>query len=352
MTSSSSTPWTSSTSFWLLAALCAAQLGRGKAQGEQCPVEEGEEFNTQKVIIYVMTAICIVMSIAIFHLWQCVKRMAMFLNEETIRMVQPLSRADLVNRIMAAENNVLELQIQLNDNMRDIDILYRTLRRRAGPHPEEPSANRPRHRDRRPAEAEPEGELGSREQEPEIERAFNETASRSRDGGSDEERGEDSGRGPSEMMDNASIDEVTHDMDEHQRRHRRMWNRLHIMHVEANNMEVYLYTLVQQHGPDYVVPMLDIMNLYEEHAPSIEAPGDYRAQENFMHQQLPDGTWRFMLNEFSEEFGDNENHFVSQLGLYGFRNRRIILRENEDLTTREREDQVENLYSHFRLYDG
>ena len=59
-----------------------------------------------------------------------------------------------------------------------------------------------------------------------------------------------------------------------------------------------------------------------------------------------------MLNEFSEEFGDNENHFVSQLGLYGFRNRRIILRENEDLTTREREDQLENLYSRFRLYDG
>ena len=153
-------------------------------------------------------------------------------------------------------------------------------------------------------------------------------------------------------MDSASLDEVTHDMDEHQRRERRMRNRLHIMNIESNNMEVYLYATIQQHGPDYVVPLLQIIELYEQHAPSMDAPGDYRAREQMLHQQLLDGTWRFILIEESEEFGDNEHHFVSQMGLYGFRNRRIISRENEGLTVRECEDRIENLYSHYRLFTG
>ena len=86
------------------------------------------------------------------------------------------------------------------------------------------------------------------------------------------------------------------------------------MNVESNNMEVYLYATVQQHGPDYVVPLLQIIELYEQHAPSMDAPGDYRAREQMLHQQLLDGTWRFILIEESEEFGDNEHHFVSQMG--------------------------------------
>ena len=141
-------------------------------------------------------------------------------------------------------------------------------------------------------------------------------------------------------------------MDELQRRERRMRNRLHIMNVESNNMEVYLYAMVQTYGPDYVVPLGDILELYERHAPSMEPPGEYRTQEQVGYHQLEDGAFHHMLIEHSEEFGDSEHIFASQMGLYGFRNRRIITRENEGLSDHERAERVENLYSHYRLFTG
>ena len=261
------------------------------------------------------------------------KGMKKLLDDETQQAVRPLTRADLVNRMLTAENNVLELLLQVNENVKDINILYRSLRRNAGPHPEEPASSRPRTIDRRPAEPEPDGERGSPRSEPERERAFNETASRSRDSEDDREQ--------IDLQEDASLDEVRSDMVEPECYHRRMRNRLHIMNIESNNMEVYLYTMVQQHGPDYVVPVVpwpDILQLYEEHAPSMDAPGEYRAHEQMLHQQFADGSWGFILIEDSEEFGENEHPFVSQMGLYGFRNRRIIARENEGLTQREVED--------------
>ena len=100
------------------------------------------------------------------------KGMKKLLDDETQQAVRPLTRADLVNRMLTAENNVLELQLQLNENVKDINILYRSLRRNAGPHPEEPASSRPRTIDRRPAEPEPDGERGSPRSEPERERAF------------------------------------------------------------------------------------------------------------------------------------------------------------------------------------
>ena len=349
-TPTSSTTWTTSTSFWLMAALCAAQLVRGRAGEAQCPVDEGEEFNAQKALIYMMTAICMAMGMAIFYLWRCLKRMKQLLEEDTMKIVQPLSRADLVNRMLTAENNVLELQLQLNESVKDINILYSSLRRRAEVHPDEPSSSRPRTVDRRPAVQEPEGEQGTAEAEPEIERAFNDGASRSRDTSIDEaEREETAERSPT---DHGSLVEVTHDMDELQRRERRMRNRLHIMNVESNNMEVYLYAMVQTYGPDYVVPLSDILELYERHAPSMEPPGEYRTQEQVGYHQLEDGAFHHMLIEHSEEFGDSEHIFASQMGLYGFRNRRIITRENEGLSDHERAERVENLYSHYRLFTG
>ena len=136
-------------------------------------------------------------------------------------------------------------------------------------------------------------------------------------------------------QDHQSLDEVTHDMDEFQRRKRRMRNRLHIVNVESNNMEVNLYATVQTYGPDYVVPLVAFLELYKRHAPSMEPPGEDRAHEQIGHHQLRDGTLRHMLIEQSEEFGDNKHYFVSQMGLYGFRNRRITTRENKGLTTRE-----------------
>ena len=205
--------------------------------------------------------------------------MKKLLDDETQQAVRPLTRADLVNRMLTAENNVLELQLQLNENVKDINILYRSLRRNAGPHPEEPASSRPRTIDRRPAEPEPDGERGSPRSEPERERAFNETASRSRDSEDDREQ--------IDLQEDASLDEVRSDMEEPERYNRRMRNRLHIMNIESNNMEVYLYTMVQQHGLDYVVPLPDILQLYEEHAPSMDAPGEYRAMSRCCISNLP-----------------------------------------------------------------
>ena len=70
-----------------------------------------------------MTAICMAMGMAIFYLWRCLKGMKQLLEEDTMKIVQPLSRADLVNRMLTAENNVLELQLQLNESVKDINIL-------------------------------------------------------------------------------------------------------------------------------------------------------------------------------------------------------------------------------------
>ena len=70
-------------------------------------------------------------------------------------MVQPMATANLVQGMLQAENNLLELQLQTGESVRDIDAIYRTLRRRASPHPEERSSSRPRIIDTRPAQPEP-----------------------------------------------------------------------------------------------------------------------------------------------------------------------------------------------------
>ena len=85
----------------------------------------------------------------------------------------------------------MELQVQVNESLRDIDTLYRTLRRRARPHPDEPSSSRPRTTDSRPAQPEPDDghQPDDTMSQPEgefIEREFDETASRSRDDDDDD----------------------------------------------------------------------------------------------------------------------------------------------------------------------
>jgi len=82
MPTSSSTTWTSRTSLALLAILCAVQCGHGKADGGQCPADKGNEFDFQKALIYVMTAICMMMMVAIYYLWRCVKGMKKLLEED------------------------------------------------------------------------------------------------------------------------------------------------------------------------------------------------------------------------------------------------------------------------------
>ena len=82
MPTSSSTTWTSRTSLALLAILCAVQCGHSKADGGQCPADKGNEFDFQKALIYVMTAICMMMMVAIYYLWRCVKGMKKLLEED------------------------------------------------------------------------------------------------------------------------------------------------------------------------------------------------------------------------------------------------------------------------------
>ena len=47
------------------------------------------------------------------------------------QMVQPLLTANLVERMLQAENNIGEVRIQLNETLGEIDAIYRTLRRGA-----------------------------------------------------------------------------------------------------------------------------------------------------------------------------------------------------------------------------
>lgn len=160
MTPSRSTTPTARPNFMLLAFLCAMSCTRGKAERDQCEIaEHGDsrgQFSVQKAAILILTAICMIMAYVNLAMWRTLRRMDEKLESETARAVQPLMRADLVERMLHAENNVTELQPQLNESLRDIDILYRTLPRRAGPHLEEPSSSRPRTSNQRPALPEPE----------------------------------------------------------------------------------------------------------------------------------------------------------------------------------------------------
>ena len=80
----------------------------------------------------------------------------------------------------------------------------------------------------------------------------------------------------------------------------------------------------------------------------MEAPGTYPHAELIGHTSAPDGVLRYFIRETSDEFGDTEMVFDTQLGLFRFRNRRIILREDFRLSETDREDQIENLYQHLR----
>lgn len=146
------------------------------------------------------------------------------------------------------------------------------------------------------------------------------------------------------------MDEVTHDMDEFQRREARLRNRLHIMSVEGNNMEVYLHVHLQRTG--YAATLPDILRIYGRHAPSIPAPGDYETSELFGQTTRPDGVNRWLLHERSDEFGDTELVFDTQMGMFSYRNRRIIAREDTRLTEEEREQRLKSLYNNLRHFDS
>lgn len=68
----------------------------------------------------------------IYYLYKMVTR----LNRE----INQFDRANLVDRSLQAEHNIMELQLQLHETVQDINIIYRSIRRRAGRHPEEPAA--------------------------------------------------------------------------------------------------------------------------------------------------------------------------------------------------------------------
>ena len=80
----------------------------------------------------------------------------------------------------------------------------------------------------------------------------------------------------------------------------------------------------------------------------MEAPGTYPHAELIGHTSAPDGVLRYFIRETSNEFGDTERNFNTQLGLFRFRNRRIILREDFRLSETEREEQIANLYENLR----
>ena len=145
----------------------------------------------------------------------------------------------------------------------------------------------------------------------------------------------------------AALDDVPHDVTIHERRELQLRNRLHIMTVEGNNMEHYLLAFMQRHRR--AATLIEIITLYERHAPFIEAPGTYPHNELIGHTSAPDGVLRYFLRETSNEYGDTEMVFDTQMGLFSFRNRRMVTREDSRLSEAEVETRLMNLYHNLRL---
>eukprot|EP00435_Cladocopium_sp_Y103_P035517 s172_g9.t1 len=160
-----------SSSFWLVATLCTWQMTQVRSEGDQCGTKTSEKemkFEAQTAVIYIISATCMFLCLAVWYLWKCLRGMQHLVETMSRQPVQPLLTANLVERMLQSENNIAELQIQLNETLGDIDTIYRTLRRRASPHPEERSTSRPRIMDSHPAQPEPDAEDGDlAEEQPE-----------------------------------------------------------------------------------------------------------------------------------------------------------------------------------------
>ena len=150
------------TGAWLFLMICAMNMIKGTADESQCSAEQppsvGGEFNIQKILLLILTGICMALASALFYLWCLVRRLDRTLDAVNSQRVQPLTTANLPDRMLTTERNVLELQMQLSDSLNDIDVIYRSLRRRAGSHPEEPSRSRARTSDSRPPAREPDSD--------------------------------------------------------------------------------------------------------------------------------------------------------------------------------------------------
>eukprot|EP00435_Cladocopium_sp_Y103_P043780 s1264_g12.t1 len=258
--------------------------------------------------------------------------------------LQPLEQANLVTRTLQAENNVTELQCQLGEASQDINTLYRAVRRQAGPHPDEPSSSRARHVDRRPAQP-----------EPEEERAFNDAASRSRDGPEEpdgELEDEEAGASDFDYSEDSAIDDIYHNRNYMLRRQEVLRDQIHNMTVQANNMECYLHPELQLSGGP--LPLSAITRLYADFAPGIPNFGEYPGfRETLMSERLMNGENRFFLNEYpDDDDAMRSSSFASQMGLIRFRNRRIITRIDWRLDAEEQQTRITNLYMNLRGVTG
>ena len=291
--------------------ICAMNMMKGTADESQCSAEQppsvGGEFNIQKILLLILTGICMALASALFYLWCLVRRFDRTLDAVNSQQVQPLATANLPDRMLTTEHNVMELQMPLSDSLNDINVIYRSLRRRAGSHPEEPSRSRARTSDSRPPAREPDSdpEPPSPHDEPLHEddqalrrRSFNDAASRSRDDGDDDGEDED------EEGEDLTIDDdrTVHDHDEFLRREDRHRALMHDMAIQANNMEVALHVATQDRDS---LPLTHVIELYEQYAPMLPPPGAY-TDENFGSANInTGGIMRLLIEENSERFGNS-----------------------------------------------
>lgn len=228
------------------------------------------------------------------------------------------------------------------------------------PHPEERSSSRPRIADPRPPQPEPDAEAdeGGSVHQPEVERAFDLAASRSRDNsphgpnwsgeGEDSENGESKGAAQDgHLINGADLDEVHHDLTAHERREARLRNLLHIMTIKSNNLEMHLHALTLRHRRAATLPQ--IIELYTHQAPSLDPPGTYAGAELFGTTTSPDGIPRFFIQERHLEHGDTELTFLSQTGLIQCRNRRVIYRADWRMSTADRVCHLHTIYEGLHL---
>lgn len=102
-------------------------MTQGQADEDQCETQDSKKetkFNVQTAVICIISALCMLLRLAILHLWKCLRRMQRMVETYNNPMVQPMVTANLVERMLQAENNIGASQ--MNESIRDIDTIYRT----------------------------------------------------------------------------------------------------------------------------------------------------------------------------------------------------------------------------------
>ena len=116
--------------WWPRFALCRWAVDKRKEKHvmeEALKRSRNSSFRRRWSVISIISAVCMVLCLAVWYLWKCPRRMQTAMETYRSQMIQLLLTANLVERMLQAENNIGEVQIQFSETFGDIDTIYRTL---------------------------------------------------------------------------------------------------------------------------------------------------------------------------------------------------------------------------------